>query len=114
LVEQLGLPLERGRIAVDDQLRVAGHPRVFACGDAAAVLDVTPPGQLTAMTALHAVRQGGHDAAANPLNVALSGLPAKAVTRAYHLAAMPDNRIRTTLDAGRSSFGSEWRSRAAD
>jgi NADH dehydrogenase FAD-containing subunit len=56
LVEQLGLPLERGRIAVDTQLQVAGHPGVFACGDAAAV------------------------------------------TRAYHLAAMPGNRIRTAVD----------------
>jgi NADH dehydrogenase len=170
LVQELGLPLERGRIAVDDQLRVADHPDVFACGDAAAVPDVTRPGQLTAMTAQHATRQGklaarnvaaslghgypaayrhrdlgflvdlgGRDAAANPLNVALSGLPAKAVTRAYHLAAMPGNRIRTVvdwvldailprqkvqlglvrapavpLDTTRSSSGAESRPRAAD
>jgi NADH dehydrogenase len=41
---------------------------------------------------------GGRDAAANPLHVALSGLPAKAVTRAYHLLAMPGNRLRTAVD----------------
>jgi NADH dehydrogenase len=129
LVEHLGLRIDRGRIAVDRQLRVLDHPDVFACGDAAAVPDATRPGQLTAMTAQHAVRQGklaarnvaaslghgrpasyrhrdlgflvdlgGRDAAANPLHVPLSGLAAKAVTRGYHLIAMPGNRIRTAVD----------------
>ncbi|KAB1153244.1 NAD(P)/FAD-dependent oxidoreductase [Micromonospora sp. DT46] len=41
---------------------------------------------------------GGKDAAANPLKVSLSGLPAKAVTRGYHLLAMPGNRIRVGAD----------------
>ncbi|MEU4775418.1 NAD(P)/FAD-dependent oxidoreductase [Micromonospora sp. NPDC023644] len=41
---------------------------------------------------------GGKDAAANPLKVSLSGLPAKAVTRGYHLLAMPGNRIRVGSD----------------
>lgn len=41
---------------------------------------------------------GGKDAAANPLQVNLSGLPAKAVTRAYHLMAMPGNRTRVSAD----------------
>ena len=129
LVDQLGLQLVKGRIAVDAQLRVADHPGVFACGDAAAVPDPARPGQVTSMTAQHAVRQGalaarnvaaslghghpapyrhrdlgflvdlgGREAAANPLHVALSGLPAKAVTRSYHLLAMPDNRLRTAVD----------------
>jgi NADH:ubiquinone reductase (H+-translocating) len=30
--------------------------------------------------------------------VPLAGLPAKAVTRGYHLTAMPGNRIRTLAD----------------
>lgn len=129
LVDLLGLPLAKGRIAVDRQLRVTDHPGVFACGDAAAVPDPGQPGQFTPMTAQHAVRQGklaarnvaaslghgrparyrhrdlgflvdlgGRDAAANPLKVTLSGLPAKAVTRGYHLVAMPGNRIRTAVD----------------
>jgi NADH:ubiquinone reductase (H+-translocating) len=129
LVDLLGLPLVNGRIAVDPQLRVADQPGVFACGDAAAVPDPARPGQITAMTAQHAVRHGalaarnvaaslghghwstyrhrdlgflvdlgGRDAAANPLHVALSGLPAKAVTRGYHLLAMPGNRLRTAVD----------------
>ncbi|MCL7459579.1 NAD(P)/FAD-dependent oxidoreductase [Micromonospora echinofusca] len=41
---------------------------------------------------------GGKDAAANPLKVSLSGLPAKAVTRGYHLLAMPGNRVRVGAD----------------
>jgi NADH dehydrogenase len=41
---------------------------------------------------------GGGQAAANPLGIPLSGLAAKAVTRGYHLAAMPGNRIRTAAD----------------
>ncbi len=41
---------------------------------------------------------GGADAAADPLGLALSGLPAKTVTRAYHLSSMPGNRIRTFTD----------------
>jgi NADH dehydrogenase len=41
---------------------------------------------------------GGRDAVANPLNVPLSGLPAKVVTRGYHLLALPGNRTRTAAD----------------
>ncbi|MFE6525879.1 FAD-dependent oxidoreductase [Streptomyces sp. NPDC057794] len=41
---------------------------------------------------------GGAKAAANPLGVTLSGVPAGAVTRGYHLAAMPGNRVRVAAD----------------
>lgn len=42
---------------------------------------------------------GGRSAAASPLRVPLSGLPAKVVTRGYHhLAAMPGNRPRVAID----------------
>ncbi|HEX2771356.1 MAG TPA: NAD(P)/FAD-dependent oxidoreductase [Micromonosporaceae bacterium] len=129
LVAELGLETRKGRLVVDEFLTVAGHPEVYACGDAAAVPDLTRPGQLTPMTAQHAQRQGklaaynvaasygrgrrrayrhqdlgflvdlgGSDAAANPLHVPLSGLPAKTVTRGYHLAAMPGNRARVAAD----------------
>ncbi|MEE1753924.1 NAD(P)/FAD-dependent oxidoreductase [Streptomyces sp. SP18CS02] len=129
LVSALGLPVERGRLVVSPQLGVPGHPEVFACGDAAAVPDLTRPGEFTAMTAQHASRQGkvaahnvaaslglgepvpykhadmgfavdlgGVKAAANPLGVPLSGPVAGAVTRGYHLAAMPGNRIRVAAD----------------
>ncbi|SDY43700.1 NADH dehydrogenase [Amycolatopsis xylanica] len=129
LVEAFRLETAQGRLVVDAQLTVPGHPDVFACGDAAAVPDLTRPGKLTAMTAQHAERQGklagrnvaaslgygeparyrhhdlgfvvdlgAREAAANPLHIPLSGLPAKIVTRAYHLAAMPGNRLRTAVD----------------
>jgi NADH dehydrogenase len=129
LVSDLGLETAKGRLLVTAQLTVPGHDDVFACGDAAAVPDLTRPGKYTAMTAQHAERQGklagrnvaaslGHGrpgtyrhhdlgfvvdlgagaAAANPLHIPLSGRLAKAVTRAYHLMAMPGNRVRTIAD----------------
>ncbi len=118
-VEHFGLPTRKGRLCVDEYLAVPGHSEVLACGDAVAVPDVTRPGEPTAMTAQHAVRQGrlagrntaaalGHGvrrgyrhhdlgfvvdlgagtAAANPLAVPLSGLPANAIMRGYHLAVV--------------------------
>jgi NADH:quinone reductase (non-electrogenic) len=120
LIRDLGLPTEKGRLKVQPDLQVPGHPAVFAAGDAAAVPDLTQPGKITPPTAQHATRQGNvlarnvaaslgygtrkqykhrnlglvvdlgpRYAVANPLNVRLSGLPAKAVTRAYHLYAIP-------------------------
>ncbi|WP_258318988.1 FAD-dependent oxidoreductase [Streptomyces griseorubiginosus] len=41
---------------------------------------------------------GGAKAAANPLRIPLSGVAAGAVTRGYHLAAMPGNRVRVAAD----------------
>ncbi|MER6346808.1 FAD-dependent oxidoreductase [Streptomyces sp. NPDC001532] len=41
---------------------------------------------------------GGAQAAANPFGVPLSGPLAGAVTRGYHLAAMPGNRVRVAAD----------------
>jgi NADH dehydrogenase len=58
LAAQLGLPTRKGRLVVDEFLNVPGYPEVFACGDAAAVPDPGRPGQITAMTAQHAFRQG--------------------------------------------------------
>jgi NADH dehydrogenase len=129
LVEDLGLKTVKGRLVVDEYLNVPGHPEVYACGDAAAVPDLTRPGQITTMTAQHAQRQGkqvayniaasygqgqrrpykhrelgfvvdlgGTDAVANPLGVPLAGLPAKVVTRGYHLLALPGNRTRAAAD----------------
>jgi NADH dehydrogenase len=129
LVASLGLPTVDGRLVVDEYLAAPGHPEVLACGDAAAVPDLTRPGRLTPMTAQHAQRQGrraaanlaaslghgrrhpyrhhdlgfvvdlgGAKAAANPLGVPLSGLAAKAVTRGYHLAVIPANRVRVAAD----------------
>lgn len=58
LVDGLGLATNKGRLVVDEYLAVPGRPEVLACGDAAAVPDLTRPGEITAMTAQHAERQG--------------------------------------------------------
>ena len=59
VVERLGLPLDRGRIAVDSYLQVDGRSNVWAVGDAAAVPDPAKDFKLaTPTTAQHAIRQG--------------------------------------------------------
>jgi NADH:quinone reductase (non-electrogenic) len=58
LVDTLGLPTDHGRLVVEPDLSVPGQPGLWACGDAAAVPDLTRPGEITAMTAQHAQRQG--------------------------------------------------------
>jgi NADH:ubiquinone reductase (H+-translocating) len=129
LIEDLPIEVDAGRVVVHETLQVPGHPELYACGDAAAVPDPSRPGEYTAMTAQHAVRQGalagrnvaaslghgsvrpyrhrdlgfvvdlgGFEAAAAPLHIPLTGLAAKVVTRGYHLAAMPGNRVRTATD----------------
>ncbi|HJZ09571.1 MAG TPA: FAD-dependent oxidoreductase, partial [Trebonia sp.] len=48
----------RGRLVVDEYMAVPGAPDIYACGDCAAVPDLTRPGQVCGMTAQHAQRQG--------------------------------------------------------
>ena len=129
LVDGLNLKTDRGRLVVDEFMSVPGAPDNYACGDCAAVPDLTRPGQVCGMTAQHALRQGkqvarnvaaslgkgtakryehhdegflvdlgGAAAAANPLNIPLSGPVANAVTRGYHLIAMSGNRLRVLSD----------------
>ena len=128
-VDNLSMATNRGRLVVDEYMAVPGAPDMYACGDCAAVPDLTRPGQICGMTAQHAQRQGKlvarnvaaslgigtaqpyrhHDlgflvdlgglaAAANPLHIPLSGPPANAVTRGYHLSAMSGNRLRVFTD----------------
>jgi NADH dehydrogenase len=55
----LGLPVDdRGRIVVDEHLRVSGEDDVWALGDAAAVPDPANPGRPCPPTSQHAIRQG--------------------------------------------------------
>jgi NADH:ubiquinone reductase (H+-translocating) len=129
LVEGLDLHTNRGRLVVNEYMAVPGIPYLYACGDCAAVPDLTRPGQVCGMTAQHAQRQGkqvarnvaasfgkgkaepykhhdegflvdlgGMAAAANPLNIPLSGPAASAVTRGYHLSVMAGNRLRVMAD----------------
>jgi NADH dehydrogenase len=58
LVEQLGVPFdERGRVEVDETLRVVGVPGVWALGDCAAVPNAATPGETDPATCQHALRQ---------------------------------------------------------
>ena len=58
LVDGLDLGTYRGRLDVDPYMEVPGAQGVYACGDCAAVPDLTHPGQICGMTAQHATRQG--------------------------------------------------------
>jgi NADH dehydrogenase len=58
VAEQMGLPLEQGRIVCDETMRVPGFDNVWAVGDVAAVPDPARPGELCPPTAQHAIRQG--------------------------------------------------------
>ncbi|NYJ06017.1 NAD(P)/FAD-dependent oxidoreductase [Petropleomorpha daqingensis] len=130
LVQELGLPVSRGRLVVDEQLRL--REDVWAAGDSAAAEDpFSDSGSTYPPTAQNAQRQGvviahniaaslGHGsprpyrhrdlglvadlgrtaAVARPLGLSLTGLPAKVVTKAYHLYALPTagNRLRVAAD----------------
>jgi NADH dehydrogenase len=130
LVQALGLPVNRGRVVVDEHLGLADG--VWAAGDSAAAPDpFSDAGRAYPPTAQNAQRQGvviarniaaslGHGSArpyrhrdlglvadlgrmsavARPLGIPLTGLPAKVVTKAYHLVAVPaaGNRLRIATD----------------
>jgi NADH:ubiquinone reductase (H+-translocating) len=60
LVRSLGLELERGnRIAVDEELRVASHPEVYAVGDIAAINDAKTKQVLPQLGSV-ALQSGAH------------------------------------------------------
>jgi NADH dehydrogenase len=58
LMEGLNLATNRGRLEVNEYMAVPGREDIYACGDCAAVPDLTRPGQVCGMTAQHAERQG--------------------------------------------------------
>jgi NADH:ubiquinone reductase (H+-translocating) len=58
LVDGIDLATNRGRLDVDPYMQVPGAQGIYACGDCAAVPDVTRPGEICGMTAQHAQRQG--------------------------------------------------------
>jgi NADH dehydrogenase len=126
LVAELGLPLDdRGRIKVDELLRVEGHPNVWALGDCARVPNRAselpdPP------TSQHALRQarrlaknlagdpkpyryrtlgqvatlGRHKGIADVLGLKLRGFLGWWVTRTYHLYQLPtlSRKLRVVTD----------------
>jgi NADH dehydrogenase len=129
LIRRLGLPVQRGRLVVDEQLQL--RDRVWAAGDSAAARDpFSETGADYPPTAQHAQRQGliigrniaaslgygrarayrhrdlglvadlgGAAAVARPLGLALTGPVAKVVTKAYHLYALPSAGNRLRVAA---------------
>jgi NADH:ubiquinone reductase (H+-translocating) len=125
-VRELGLPLdERGRVRVDEFLRVEGEERIWALGDCARVPNAAadrpdPP------TQQHALRQarrlaknlqgeprpyaykmlgqvatlGRYKGIAEVLGLRLRGFPAWFLTRTYHLYQLPtlSRKLRVIVD----------------
>jgi NADH dehydrogenase len=123
----LDLPLdERGRVVVDDRLRVIGYDGVWALGDCAAVPNVATPGHPDPPTSQHALRQarrlarnltgeprpyryrmlgqvatlGRYKGIADVLGLRLYGFPGWFVTRTYHLYQLPlaSRKLRVVTD----------------
>jgi NADH dehydrogenase len=126
LLRELGLPLdERGRVEVDEFLRVRGHEGVWALGDCARVPN-TRSAEPDPPTCQHALRQarrlakniagppapygyrmlgqvatlGRYKGIADVLGVRLRGFPGWFVTRSYHLYQLPltQRRLRVVVD----------------
>ena len=126
LVHELGLPLdERGRLEVDEHLRVRGCEHVWALGDCARVPN-TKAEQPDPPTCQHALRQarrlaknlegdlrpygyrmlgqvatlGRYKGIADVLGIRIRGFPGWFVTRTYHLYQLPltSRRLRVVAD----------------
>jgi len=127
VLSELGLPLdERGRVQVDELLRVVGRSNVWALGDDAAVPNQATPEHPDPPTSQHALRQarrlaknlagdakpyryrmlgqvatlGRYKGIADVLGVRLRGFPAWWVTRSYHLYQLPlfSRKLRVVAD----------------
>jgi NADH dehydrogenase len=126
-VSELGLPLDdRGRIVVDELLRVEGHENVWALGDNARVPNVATPEHPDPPTSQHALRQarrlaknlagdpkpyryrmlgqvatlGRYRGIADVFGLKLRGFPGWFVTRTYHLYQLPllSRKLRVVMD----------------
>jgi len=102
LLGDLGLPLdERGRVLIDETLRVEGAENIWALGDCAAVRNCKTPGATDPPTCQHALRQ------ARRLAKNLTGSPkpygyrmlGQVATLGYHkgIAEIPGMRLRGFL-----------------
>jgi NADH:ubiquinone reductase (H+-translocating) len=127
VVAELGLPVdERGRLAVDETLRVRGHDALWALGDCAAVPNLATPGHVDPPTSQHALRQarrlarnllrapkpyryrslgqvatlGRYKGVAYVLGLPLRGFLGWFVTRTYHLYQLPlvSRKLRVVAD----------------
>jgi NADH:quinone reductase (non-electrogenic) len=127
LLGELGLPLdERGRLVVDETMRVEGANDVWALGDGAAVRNRRTPGTVDPPTCQHALRQarqlarnltgeprpygyrmlgqvatlGRFKGIAEIPGLHLWGFPGWFVTRTYHLYQLPllSRKLRVVVD----------------
>lgn len=127
LLSELGLPLDvRGRVRVDETLRVVGHDDVWSLGDCAAVPNAHTPGAMDPPTCQHALRQarrlaknlrgtprpyryrmlgqvatlGRYKGIADVMGLHLSGFAGWFVARTYHLYALPlaTRKLRVVAD----------------
>ena len=133
LLGSWGLPLEeRGRVRVDEYLRVEGRERVWALGDAAAVPNTRTPGEFDPPTSQHALRQarrlaknlagdpqpygyrmlgqvatlGRYKGVADVMGLRFRGFPGWFLTRTYHLLQLPllSRKLRVVTDWTTSLF----------
>jgi NADH dehydrogenase len=127
LLAELGLPRDRrGRVPVDETLRVAGSPNIWALGDCAAVPNEATPGAVDPATCQHALRQaralarnlrgtprayryrtrgqmatlGSRHGVALVGGMRVRGLPGWLIARGYHLLQLPfaSRRLRVLAD----------------
>jgi NADH:ubiquinone reductase (H+-translocating) len=127
MLVELGLPVdERGRLSVDETLRVPGHDTLWALGDCAAVPNRATPGTVDPPTSQHALRQarrlaknlrraprpyryrslgqvatlGRYKGIAYVLGLPLRGFLGWFVTRTYHLYQLPllSRKLRVVAD----------------
>ena len=127
------LPLdERGRVRVDETLRVEGHANIWALGDCANVPNTATPGEPDPPTSQHALRQarrlvrnlvgeskpyryrmlgqvatlGRYKGIADVVGIRLRGFPGWWVTRTYHLYQLPllSRKLRVVADWTTSLF----------
>ncbi len=123
----LGLPLDdRGRVPVDERLRVTGLDAIWALGDCAAVPNLATPGRPDPPTSQHALRQarrlarnlageakpyryrmlgqvatlGRYKGIADVMGLRLRGFPGWFFTRTYHLYQLPlaSRKLRVVVD----------------
>jgi NADH dehydrogenase len=127
LLAELGLPLdERGRVRVDETLRVERTERLWALGDCAAVPNAATPGEVDPPTSQHSLRQakrlarnlagdvrpyrfkmlgevatlGRYKGIASVFGFPLKGFPGWWITRTYHLyqLPLPSRKLRVVTD----------------
>ncbi len=133
VLSRFGLPLdERGRVKVDELLRVEGHEHVWALGDDAAVPNAATPGEVDPPTSQHALRQarrlaknlagdrtlyhyrmlgqvatlGRYKGIADVLGLRFTGFFGWFITRTYHLYQLPlfSRKLRVVADWTTSLF----------